>query len=211
MTTALDRLEDETWARWAPPPQLTVSEWSDLHRVLSPETSAEPGRWQTSRVPYLREIQDAVNDPRVETIVFLKSSQLGATEALVNTLCYELTCDPGPCMFIMPTLDLASSFSKDRLQPAIRDCAVLRDMVGAPRSRDADNSILRKGVAGAVLTISGANSPASLSSRPVRFVLADEIDRWPATVGAEGDPLALAIKRRPRFGAGRSCSSPRQP
>lgn len=110
---------------------------------------------------------------------------------MINVLLYTLANDPGPAMFTLPTLELASSFSKDRLQPAIRDCAVLRDLVGAPRSRDTDNPVLRKGVAGAVLTISGANSPASLSSRPVRLVMCDEVDRYPASVVVEGDPLRV--------------------
>jgi phage terminase large subunit GpA-like protein len=197
--TALDCLEAATWCRLEPPPRLNVSEWADEHRVLSAESSASPGRWRTAMVEYLREIQDAIGDPQTETIVFMKSAQIGGSEALVNVLLYSLVNDPGPAMYLLPTLELASAFSKDRLQPAIRDCAALRDMVGTPRSRDADNTILRKGVAGAVLTIAGANSPASLSSRPVRLVLADEIDRWPASIGAEGDPLSLAIRRTTAF------------
>ncbi len=196
---ALDRVEGQTWRRLKPPPRLSVSAWADEFRVLSPESSPAPGRWRTSMVPYLRELQDALTDPATHTIVFLKSAQIGGTEALLNVLLYTLANDPGPAMYLLPTLELASAFSKDRLQPAIRDCAAIRDLVGAPRSRDADNTILRKGVGGAVLTIAGANSPASLSSRPVRLVLADEIDRWPASVGAEGDPLALAIRRTTAF------------
>ena len=36
---------------------IPVSEWADRHRILPP-TAAEPGRWRTSRVPYLREEMD---------------------------------------------------------------------------------------------------------------------------------------------------------
>lgn len=45
----------------------------------------------------------------------------------------------------------------------------------------------------------GANSPSSLASRPIRILLADEIDRYPATAGTEGDPLFLAEKRTTTF------------
>ena len=31
-------------AIFAPPPSLTVSEWADRYRYLSPESSAEPGQ-----------------------------------------------------------------------------------------------------------------------------------------------------------------------
>ena len=45
----------------------------------------------------------------------------------------------------------------------------------------------------------GANSAAGLSSRPIRVLLADEIDRYPPTAGKEGDPLLLAAKRQTTF------------
>lgn len=35
--------------RLRPPPKLTVSEWADEYRYLSPESSAEPGKWRTDR------------------------------------------------------------------------------------------------------------------------------------------------------------------
>jgi len=35
---------------WAPPPKMTVSEWADDRRSLSPESAAEPGKWNTGRV-----------------------------------------------------------------------------------------------------------------------------------------------------------------
>ena len=49
-----------------PPPDLTLSQWADKYRRLSSESSAEPGRWRTSKAPYQREIMDAVCDMRVQ-------------------------------------------------------------------------------------------------------------------------------------------------
>ena len=48
-----------------PPPDLTVSQWADKFRYLSPEASAEPGKWHTSRAEYLRGIMDAITDPSI--------------------------------------------------------------------------------------------------------------------------------------------------
>ena len=31
---------------YATPPEMTVSQWADAYRVLSPEASAERGRWR---------------------------------------------------------------------------------------------------------------------------------------------------------------------
>ena len=60
-----------------PPADLTVSEWAERNRFLSVETAAESGLWRTSRTPYLREVMDAFNDPRVKHIVFVAASQVG--------------------------------------------------------------------------------------------------------------------------------------
>ena len=59
-----------------PPKKLSVSEWADTYRVLSREASAEPGKYKTSRTPYLKEIMDSITNPKIDYIVFMKSSQV---------------------------------------------------------------------------------------------------------------------------------------
>lgn len=73
-----------------PDPLLTVSEWSDRHRMLSSKASAEPGRWRTSRTPYLKAIMDCLSPTSaVERVVFMKAAQLGATEMGSNWIGYR--------------------------------------------------------------------------------------------------------------------------
>lgn len=183
----------------APPPRLKVSDWADRYRRLSSESSAEPGQWNTSRAEYQRGIMDALNDPRTERVVLMTSAQVGKTEILLNAIGYYMDYDPSPIMVLQPTLDMAKTFSKDRLAPMLRDSPALKDKVGDPRSRDSDNTVLHKKFTGGHVTIVGANSPSSLASRPVRILLADEVDRYPPSAGEEGDPLSLAIKRTTTF------------
>lgn len=183
----------------APPPSLTVSQWADLYRRLSSESSAEPGQWLTDRAPYQREIMDAINDPEVETVVVMTSAQVGKTEILLNIIGYHIDYDPAPIMVMQPTLQMAQAFSKDRLAPMIRDSPALHGKVADARSRDSGNTVLHKTFPGGHITMVGANSPSSLASRPIRILLADEVDRFPASAGAEGDPLALAEKRTTTF------------
>ncbi|MDT2239104.1 phage terminase large subunit family protein [Paenibacillus larvae] len=38
-----------------------------------------------------------------------------------------------------------------------------------------------------------------MASRPIRIALCDEIDRFPASAGAEGDPVSLVAKRTTTF------------
>lgn len=183
----------------APPPKLKVSEWADKYRKLSQESSAEPGQWRTDRAPYQREIMDSVNDPDVESVVVMSSAQVGKSEIINNIIGYFIDHDPYPMLLLQPTLEMAQAYSKDRIAPMIRDTPALTNKISDARSRDGDNTLLHKKFPGGHITIVGANSPAGLASRPVRVVLADEVDRFPISAGAEGDPLSLAHKRTKTF------------
>ena len=179
----------------APVEPLTVSEWADKHRIISPESAAEPGRWRTDRAPFQRDIMDALSDPYVETVVIKSSSQVGKTEILLNIVGYFIEHDPAPIIFMQPTVKNAEEFSKGRIAPMIRDTPVLTGRVKSPRSRDAGNTILNKSYPGGNIVFVGSNAASDLASKPRRILLCDEVDRYPASAGTEGDPISLAEKR----------------
>ena len=182
-----------------PPPELTLSEWADKYRVLSAESSAEPGRWHTDKAPYQREIMDAIGDPHIRKVVIMSAAQIGKTDAFIlNPLGYYMDYAPAPILVMQPTLDMGQTFSKDRLAPMIRDTPELRDKVDV-KSRYSGNTIMKKNFPGGHITIVGANSATGLASRPIKVLLADEVDRYPASAGTEGDPLSLAQKRQTTF------------
>jgi len=166
---------------------------------LSPESSAEAGQWRTSRAPYQKEIMDAFNEPNIERIVVMTSSQVGKTEILLNAIGYYIDQDPSPMMCVQPTLQMGQSFSKDRLAAMIRDTDKIRDCVKDARSRDSGNTTMHKKFAGGHISIVGSNSASGLASRPIRILLMDEVDRYEASAGAEGSPVSLAIARTKTF------------
>ncbi|WP_408033466.1 phage terminase large subunit family protein [Thalassobacter stenotrophicus] len=182
-----------------PPPDLTISDWADQNRRLSSEASAEPGQWRTSRAEYQRGIMDAISNAAAETVVIMSSSQIGKSEAILNMVGYHIDHDPAPIMVVMPTERDAETWSKDRFSPMARDTQCLQDKIANPKSRDGNNKILHKRFPGGHLTIVGANAPSGLASRPIRLLLCDEIDRYPFSAGAEGDPVNLAKKRTVTF------------
>ncbi len=183
-----------------PTPRLSASEWADANRYLTSSSSAEPGKWQTSRAEFQREMMDAGTDPSVREVVCMSASQLGKTESLLSVIAYHIDIDPCPMLILQPTLEMAQSFSKDRIANGLLSSTpVLADKVMSPRSRDSGNTVLHKTFSGGHLTVTGANSPAGLSSRPIRVVLADEVDRYPPSAGTEGDPLQLAKRRTATF------------
>lgn len=142
---------------------------------------------------------DACSDPAVETVVVMSSAQIGKTTFIKAVIGYHVDQDPAPILLLNPTLDMSETFSKDRLAPMVRDTPCLRGKIADPRSRDSGNTLLHKRFAGGHITMAGANSPASLASRPIRIVLCDEVDRYPPSAGTEGDPVNLTFKRSVTF------------
>jgi len=182
-----------------PPPRLTLSEWADKYRILNAKASAMPGPWKTDAAPWLREIMDAMSDPHIHKVVVMCCAQVGKTDGIIlNAAGYNMHYSPGPMMIMEPTIEMAEALSKDRLTPMIEDSPELGKLV-AGRSRNSGNTILKKDFPGGAITLVGANSPASLRSRPVKILLADEVDAYPASAGDEGDPLFLAAKRTTTF------------
>ena len=184
---------------WKAPPTLKISEWADKYRRLSPESSAEAGQWRTDRAEYQRGILDSFNNPNIERIVVMTSSQVGKTEILLNAIGYYIDQNPSPMLCVQPTLAMGQAFSKDRLAAMIRDSDKLKDSVKDARSRDSGNTTMHKAFAGGHISIVGSNSASGLASRPIRILLMDEVDRYETSAGSEGSPISLAIARTKTF------------
>ena len=183
-----------------PDPLLSVSEWADRHRMLSSKASAEPGRWRTSRTPYLKAIMDCLSPTSpVERVVFMKGAQVGATETGSNWIGYVIHHAPGPMMAVWPTVEMAKRNSKQRIDPLIEESPVLSELIAPARSRDSGNTILAKEFRGGVLVMTGANSAVGLRSMPVRYLFLDEVDGYPLDVEGEGDAISLAEARTRTF------------
>ena len=183
-----------------PDPLLTVSEWADKHRVLSSKAASEPGRWRTSRTPYLREIMDCLSPMSpIERVVFMKGAQVGGTELGLNWVGYVIHHAPGPMMAVWPTVEMAKRASKQRIDALIEESPAIQERIAPARSRDSGNTILAKEFHGGVLVMTGANSAVGLRSMPVRYLFLDEVDGYPLDVEGEGDAITLAEARTRTF------------
>jgi Bacteriophage tail assembly protein len=107
--------------RFLPPPKLSVSEWADQERVLSTESSAQPGKWRTITAPYLQGPMDAISDPGTEEVVIMSAAQVGKNECLLNTIGRTIDRDPAPILFIMPSAEMAQAMSKDRITQQVSE------------------------------------------------------------------------------------------
>lgn len=189
--------------------RMTVLEWADQRRWLSPEANAMAAdaggavRYDSSVTPYHREPMLALSDARTEYVTLMFPSQDGKTEILNNFIGRQIDVNPGPMLVLQPTGSMAETWSKDRLAPMLRDSPSLRGKVKDARSRDANNTILHKKIPGGQLSIAGSNSAAELASRPIRDVCVDEVDRCAKSAGAEGDSIRLAFRRATTFRRGK--------
>ena len=176
-----------------PPERYTVSEWADNFRVLT-SVSAEPGRWRTNRTPYLKEPMDRFTDPLIEKIVLCFGAQLGKTETELNMIGYALDQTASPTMMVYPTDTIAKFASDKRVQPMIKSVKSISDKF------DEGSKLLELDFNnGNYMVLVGANSPSSLSSRSIKYLFFDEIDKYPAFAGKEADPIKLATERTKTF------------
>lgn len=172
-----------------PPEQLTVSEWAERYRILDAKSAAMPGAWSNNITPYLVGIMDEFNNYETETIIFCKPTQVGGTEAAQNMIGYIVMQDPSPTMVVYPTEKLAKSISINRLQPMLKATPEIR------RKLDETSPLLELQFEGMYLTLAGSNSPSDLASKPIRFLIMDEVDKYPGASNREADPIKLATER----------------
>lgn len=197
MSETLDRITREAYEAARPPRDLDVSEWLDEHRVIPRGyPSPFPGPWRTSRTPYLVEPFRAFKEKATETIVLMFSSQIAKTEYLLGTLLYSYGNDPGPGMFVFPRIEDADAYSTKRLAPTLKAC---RGIEVGDATRATDDSKRHKAINGFPFKLGGANSASGLASDPVANLFCDEVDRWPAEIANEGDPMKLAKQRTESF------------
>lgn len=141
-----------------------------------------------------------------ESRLFLAGEELVPThnsELLLNIMGYYVDQEPAPQLLLMPTVEAVEAFSKERIDPTFRHSPGLRGKLETPKegrtnSRKSSDTIRMKHFPGGYIAMVGANSPTGLSSRPIRIVLGDEVDRMPMDTG-EGSPLRLAKQRATNF------------
>lgn len=183
-----------------PPPNISLSQWSDEYRVLARTEGAESGKWKTARTPYLKEIMDVLSPMSpYQRVVFMKGVQVGGTSVGLNFLAYIIHIDPASFMFVEPTMDIAKKISKQRINGMIQEMPLLQRIIKEDRSRQTSNTLFIKDFDGGILVLSGANSAASLRSMPIRYLVLDEVDAYPDDLDGEGSAIELAIKRTTNF------------
>ena len=187
------------------PERLTVSQWAEKYRILT-DNSALPGRWSNAITPYLVEIMDSFNDPYIQNINFVKSTQVGGTETLINATGWIITQNPSPTMIVYPNDELAKDVSNDKLKPAYQKTREIKSRFFQTKSSE-KNLRFR----GMNLYLRSGNTPAALASKAIKYLFFDEIDKMAGATKKEANPYNLAVERTKTYGYSKkiyTCSTP---
>jgi phage terminase large subunit GpA-like protein len=183
----------------APPPRVNVAQWAEDKRQIA--KGPERGQWRNSRTPYLVEPMECASSFSLyEQVVMMFATQMGKTEVIYNAICQRIDTEPQDMMMVQPTLQDAKDHSTQRFLPTVIATPALAGKVATRRSRDDSTSWRTRSIPGNfTLFFAGANSAASLASKPLGFAVADEADKYPADVDGEGPPIGLLEERMSNF------------
>lgn len=175
-----------------PPKDQTISEWAAENRILAGEASASKGRWTNDRTPYLVEIMDKLSpqDPCAD-VAFVKGSQIGGTECLINAALYYMCQCPCPIGLYQTTDDTAAEFERQRLAPTFAAMGLDKYFTNSTAGC--------KEYPGGIFFLGSGGSASQLRSKPLQVVLCDEISGWVEDCGGEGDPCDLVKRRTTNF------------
>ena len=189
---------DRAWNRGLrPDPRRTVSEWADGERWLGPEEGPFAGRWRTGLTPYLREPMDCMTLSHPSIYVTLKAcSQVGKSSCGLNLLGQVAAETPAGVLLVLPTIDEARAFNRDKLQPMIDNSPAVRGRISdIKRADESSSTTMFKRFPGGSIELTGANSSKGLQMRTKRVVLLEEVAEFPFDVDGRGDPVSMAEAR----------------
>lgn len=180
-----------------------VSTWADARRILSPKYTKQAGKWETSKVPYLREPMDNMSArSRTRATTLMKGAQLGGTEAANNTVGYRISGAPASMLYVCATRTIMKR-TAGRLEQMIRDdkedskdgSPSLSSLVPPPRKHGSRNTDEEKHFPGGMLIMASAQSATNLRSTMAELAIFDEVDAFPPDVDGEGDVITVAEGR----------------
>lgn len=174
-----------------PPPDLTISQWAEGNRILPKSTTAEHGPWRNSRTPYLVEIMDECSPQSMaDDVAFMKSSQVGGTELLMNVALYYIQHDPCPIGIYEPSEMITEKFMA-RFNASAKEMGLDELFTNSTK--------YTKDFPGGQLFAGWSSSEAHLRSSPLRVTLGDEVGSWVEDCEGFGDPIDLMAARTDTF------------
>lgn len=170
---------------------ILTADWAEKYRYVT--ESDIRGPWKNIVTPYLVDVMNAADFPSVQTVILCKCVQSGGSEAVHNCVAKRVDREPGPVMYVYPSETAGKGQLKKRIIPMFKESPYLRRLLTGS-AQDENNAGLN--LQHTWIKIAWAHSPTSLASDPCRYVVFDEVDKFPPVASkTEADPISLGEKR----------------
>jgi len=177
-----------------PPDDILPSECAERHRKLNSKTTNLSGPWRNEVTPYLVDIMDDFADPEKERVIFVKPTQVGGTQVILNAILYAILHHPGPMLIAEPTDALRDYLSQFELQPMIDECPELKELY-----LEAESQRNEKNFTNCHVTLATAGSIGDTAMRSIMWLFIDEIDKIMRAAGKEAHQVDLLLERIKTF------------
>lgn len=194
----LDYLVQLGVSMFEPPSDEKPSDWCERCVVIPPPQTKSPGQLSFDGREYCREPVDDFGNWAITDEVLCFGSQLGKSNVIMSGVAYLLCNWACGILWVMPSIDLARSFSTNRWTPIV-DASPALAAIKPTGSRRFNFKKLEQQLGGSVINFVGSNSAANLASRPASVVVLDEVDKFNEGGDKEADAVNLAEQRMKDF------------
>lgn len=183
-----------------PPPPPDITRWCE-ENIEFDDRSPMPGRFNTRRFAFLREIHEVLSPEHpCREVTVRGSAQIAKTESVINpTIAAWHEYMSLNSLVVHPTTKAAGDWIDQKWFPLRRSAPALRKLFGRHgREGNSDAKYRQETVdRTGVLKISSAGSPDDLAQTSHRLVVLDDVSKF--EMDAKGDPEAMAVSRAAGF------------
>lgn len=187
---------------------MLVSQWAESKRILPKGLTSRPGPFRFAESEPMREPADCMSESSpIREVAIMKGAQVAGTVAVLeNFLGYMIDICPGPTMALTGDAAMADVWMEKRVDPMLESAGLRSKIFAQVKKKHGHNTGDTKSAKefpGGFLLSYGPRSGSKLRSNAIQYLLLDEEDAYPQSVGKEGDPISLAIRRTDTFESSR--------
>lgn len=175
---------------WTPADRREPWRWCEDH-IKSIPYSPLPGPFKSENSPWIREVMEAIVDPKIRLVSIIAAVQSSKTTNPELTLCYIIANLPGPCLWLDQTDEDAKDESESRLQKLFESCEPVKKLF--PKNKNKQRNCTIHFSNGMTLWLLGAYNKTNLQRRSIRWLFGDETWRWPVGHMAEAEARTTAF------------------
>lgn len=176
--------------------RIPPSEWAPKNRAIT-YGPLKGSRWDNDFMPHMRGVMDASFFPSVRFVGNCKTPQTGSSAGVETMLGYVADMQPGDALIVYPDRDTASKRCTDYLQPMFKNSPRLRRLMTGVAD---DMAALRIKLRTMLVYMGWAGSVTSLGNVSARYLIGDEVDKWPEQPSKkEAGSLGLFFERARSF------------